>query len=168
MAVLNYAFKELKENMAKASGRNLNISPKQSIEICKYVRGRKVEQAKRLLQAAIAQKTPVPFTRFTNGLGHKAGMSAGRYHPKASEAILKVISAAEANAKNKGLAPSDLKIIHIAAQRGPKQWHYGRKRRSIMKNTHIEVVVAEVKTTATPKAKPKKVASPKTTTTKKE
>lgn len=140
-----YSFSELKENMAKASGRNLDISPKQSIEICNYLRGRSLKQAKSLLQESMDQKKAIPFTRFTNGLGHKPGIAAGRFAIKSCTSILKVIKSAEANAKNKGLNVSDLKVIHIAAQRGPKNWHYGRKKRSIMKNTHIEVVLEEIK-----------------------
>jgi large subunit ribosomal protein L22 len=141
----NYSFNDLKENMAKASGRNLNVSMKQAIEISKYVRGRSLTQAKMLLQQAIDMIHPIPFTRFTNGLGHKPGMGPGRYHPKACAEILKVLESAESNAKNKGFNAQDLKVLHIAAQTAPKQWHYGRKKRSVFKAAHIEVVLAEVK-----------------------
>jgi ribosomal protein uL22 len=145
MAQHNYAYQKSEENTAKAVGRNLDISPKQGTEICKYVRGRSLNKAKMLLQQAIDEKRAVPFTRFTNGLGHKPGMSAGRYHPKACSQILKIIKSAEANAKNKGYNSSDLKIVHISMQIGTKNWHYGRQRRSIFKNSHIEVVLQEVK-----------------------
>jgi large subunit ribosomal protein L22 len=141
----NYAYQKSEENTAKAVGRNLDISPKQGTEICKYVRGRRLSQAKMLLQQAIDEKRPIPFTRFTNGLGHKPGMSAGRYNPKASSQILKVINSAEANAKNKGYNSADLKVVHISMQIGTKNWHYGRQKRSIFKNSHIEVVLQEVK-----------------------
>jgi large subunit ribosomal protein L22 len=140
-----YAYQKSEENIAKAVGRNLSVSPKQGTEICKYVRGRSITQAKMLLQQAIDGKRAVPFTRFTNGVGHKHGMSAGRYHPKACSQILAVINSAEANAKNKGYNSSDLKIVHIAMQIGPRNAHHGRKRRSIFKNSHIEVVVQEIK-----------------------
>lgn len=141
----NYSFKKADENMAVASGRNLNVSMKQAIEICKYVRGRSLTQAKTLLGQAIELKKPVPFTRFTNGLGHKPGMAAGRYHPKACSEILKVIESAEANAKNKGMNIVDMKLLHIAAQTAAKQRHYGRKRSAVFKAAHIEVVLQEVK-----------------------
>jgi len=145
MAEHNYAFQKEMENTAKAVARNIDISPKQSIEICNYVRGRPVAQAKMLLQQSIDEIRPVPIRRFSNGVGHKAGMSAGRYYPKACREILTVIKSAEANAINKGFNSNDLKIVHIAMQIGPKNWHQGRQRRSIFKNSHIEVVVAEVK-----------------------
>lgn len=145
MAQHNYAYQKSEENTAKAVGRNLNISPKQGTEICKYVRGRPLNQAKMLLQQAIDGKRAVPFTRFSNGLGHKPGISAGRYHPKACSQILTILQSAEANAKNKGYSSSDLKVVHISMQIGPRNPHYGRQRRSIFKNSHIEVVLQEVK-----------------------
>lgn len=145
MAQHNYAYQKSEESTAKAVGRNLSISPKQGTEICKYVRGRPLKQAKMLLQQAIDEKRAVPFTRFSNGLGHKPGMSAGRYNPKACSLILKIIESAEANAKNKGYNSSDMKVVHISMQIGPRNSHYGRQRRSIFKNSHIEVVLQEVK-----------------------
>jgi ribosomal protein uL22 len=145
MAKRGYAYQKNEENIARAVGVNLSVSPKQGTEICKYVRGRPLIQAKMLLEQAINEIVPVPFTRFTNGLGHKAGISAGRYHPKACKQILAVLKSAEANAKNKGFNTTDLKVAHIAMQIGPKNMHHGRQRRSIFKNSHIEVVLLEVK-----------------------
>jgi len=145
MAKRGYAYQKTEENIARAVGVNLSVSPKQGTEICKYVRGRSVIQAKMLLEQAINEIVPVPFTRFVNGLGHKAGISAGRYHPKACKLILTVIKSAEANAKNKGFNSSDLKIVHAAMQIGPKNQHHGRQKRSIFKNSHIEIVLQEVK-----------------------
>ena len=144
MAQHNYGYQKGEENVAKAVGRNLDISPKQAIEICKYARGRPLNQAKGLLQQAIDKKKAVPFTRFNNGLGHKPGISAGRYNPKACSQILKVLKSAEANAKNKGFNSADLKIVHLSMQIGPRNSHYGRHR-GIFKNSHIEVVLQEVK-----------------------
>lgn len=145
MAQHNYAYQKGKENIAKAVGRNLDISPKQSIEICNYIRGRPLNQAKMLLKQSIDEIRPVPARRFTNGLGHKPGMGPGRYFTKACTEILKILESAEANGKNKGFNAADLKVSHIAMQIGPKNWHYGRQRRSIFKNSHIEVVLEEVK-----------------------
>jgi len=157
MAQHNYGYQKSEENTVKAVGRNLAVSPKQGTEICKYVRGRPLGQAKMLLEQSINMWRPVPFTRFTNGLGHKSGMSAGRYHPKACQLILNVIKSAEANAKNKGFNSSDLKIVHLSMQIGPKNQHHGRQRRSIFKNSHIEVVLKEVKDVSAKRTEKKSV-----------
>ena len=82
MSDFKYAYQKKNENVVKASARNLNISPKQCIEICNYLRGRPLLQSKMLLQQAIDLEKPIPFERFTNGLGHKPGMSSGRFAVK--------------------------------------------------------------------------------------
>lgn len=139
-----YSF-QMKENMARASARDIHISTKHAIEIFNYIRGRPLSQAKRLLQSSIDKKKPIPVKKFTDGVGHKAGIASGRYYEKACSEILKVLDAAEANARNKGLSVADLKLSYAVAQKAGKQWHYGRKRRSVFKNTHLEVGLEEIK-----------------------
>lgn len=141
MAGYRYATKTT-ENMAKAVGRSLPISAKQSIEICNFIRKRSLDSARRVLSAAMEKKEPIPFKRFTGGLGHKKGMASGRFPQKACGEILKIINVAEANAQHKGLS-GNLRIKSILAQRASAPWHPGRKRRRRMKRTHIEVVVEE-------------------------
>jgi large subunit ribosomal protein L22 len=160
MAEYKYAFQKFnKELMSRAVGRDLGISSKQSIEICNYLRHRKLQQAKKILERVIAQEQAIPFKRFTNGLGHKPGkMSAGRYPLKASEAILNLLESAEANAQAKGLNTGELEIIHMAAHRAAKQMHYGRHHGMKFKRTHVEVVLQE---TAKDAAKVAKKDKPK-------
>jgi large subunit ribosomal protein L22 len=134
---------KVKPNVAKAIGRDLSISTKQSIEVCNHIRNKTVKQARQILEDAIALKRAIPFKRFTNGLGHKKGMAAGRYAPSTCKAILAVVNSAVANAENKGLQGTT--IVHINAQQAARPYHYGRKRRAKMKKTHIEVIVGEAK-----------------------
>jgi large subunit ribosomal protein L22 len=140
-----YSFKELKENMAKANGRDLPISTKKSIEICNALKGKTVEKAKQYLERVIMLKQAVPMKRFNRDTGHKAGIAAGRYPVKTAEDVLMVIKSAESNAQNKGLSTKDMVIFHICAHTASKPWHYGRKRRQKMKRTNLEVVLAEQK-----------------------
>ncbi len=129
---------------AKAIGRDLPISIRASSEICRYIRFKPLERAKRILQEAIDLERPIPFNRFTEGAGHKAGMKGGKYPIKACTHILRILESAEANAHNKGLA-KDLKIIHVIPQKASKAFHYGRQSRRKFKRTHIEVVLGEYK-----------------------
>ena len=134
------------ENNAKAVGVGLPISTKQSVMICQYVRGKKLQMAKQMLSETIGLKKPVPFTRFTNGLGHKPGkMAAGRFPIKACQHILEIIETAEANAQFKGLSTPDLVVKHISAQKAANTWRYGRQSRIKAKRTHVEVVLEEKK-----------------------
>jgi len=136
---MKYAFQKFeKEKMARAYGRDLPISTKQSIEICKLIKGKSVEKAKKILENV--EKKAVPFTRFNRDVGHKPGIGPGRYPIKTAKNILKVLKNAETNASQKGL--SDLVIIHSCCHKAARSWHYGRKRRQKNKRSHIEIILA--------------------------
>ncbi|MBU0980690.1 MAG: 50S ribosomal protein L22 [Nanoarchaeota archaeon] len=137
-----YAFKG-NEHTAKARGESLPVSSKHSIEICSYIRGKRLEKAKRMLQEVISMKEAVPFKRFHGNMGHKSGMAAGRYPVKAVTQILKVLDNAEANAQFKGLNTSSLKIVHICANRAARPMRHGRHGGVQSKRTHVEIVVQE-------------------------
>ena len=146
MAEHKYSFKNYDpETMARAVGRSLPVSTKHCIEICNYIRGRKVSVAKVLLRDAVALKKPIPFKRFNADVGHKkGGFSAARYAVKAAGEVLKLLDSCEANAQNKALNTNDMIITHINAHRGSQQFRMGRQRRRRMKRTHVEVVLEEV------------------------
>ena len=131
--------------MARIVGRVLGISYKASIEICNTIRGKEAAKAKKILNDIISKKVPIRFSRFTNGAGHKKSVGPGKYPLKAAKEILKLVETAEANAQFQGLNTSNLKIVHISAQKGGNQWRYGRVRRRRMKRTTIEVVIEEGK-----------------------
>ncbi|PIN86500.1 50S ribosomal protein L22 [Candidatus Woesearchaeota archaeon CG10_big_fil_rev_8_21_14_0_10_44_13] len=145
MSAHNYAFQGYdKEKMAKVVGRDLPISTKQSIEICNFIKGRKLEKAKEIMEAVIKMKTPVPFKRFTEGAGHKRGkIAGGRYPIKASGEILGLLNSIEANAQQKGLNTSALIIKHACANKASRPPRYGRMRGLQAKRTHIELVAVE-------------------------
>ncbi len=134
------------ENCAKAVGVALPISRKQSIMVCKFIRNKSVQFAKKQLSEVMKKKLAVPYTRFNDDIGHKAGMAAGRYPLKTCTHILALLESAESNAQFKGLSTGDLIIAHISAQKGPDTWRYGRHMRRRAKRTHIEIVLEERKT----------------------
>jgi len=133
----------INEHRARAVGLLMPISTKQSIEICRLIRGKNIQKAKKILNEAKDMKKPIPYTRFTEGAGHKHGIGPGKYPVKACNEILRLVNLVEANAQHKGLDTSSLEIIHICAKKGPKSWHYGRQSRIAMKRTHVEIVVEE-------------------------
>jgi len=140
-----YSFNYNKESMAKALGRNLPISIKQSAEICSFIRGMNLMKGKELLNEVIYKRKAVPFRRFNMDMGHKTGIGPGRYPIKASKEILKILETVESNAVSNDLNKDKLVITHINAQKASSPWHFGRHRRRKMKRTHIEVVVKEDK-----------------------
>lgn len=129
---------------AIANGPGLVISSKSAIMICAYLRKRKLSAVKRILNAVIAKKEAIPFTRFTNGVGHRVGIpAAGRYPVKACDAILKLIESAEANAIDKGMT-GELVVVELRANKGNAPMRQGRQSRREAKRTHVHVILEEL------------------------
>ena len=164
-----YAFQEIEENMARAMVKDAQISTKVSIEIASFLRGKTTKKALQLLNNVLKKKTAIPFKRFTDGVGHRAGagIGAGRFPQKASQEFIALIKNAEANAQAKGLS-ENLKIIHLIAHKASNQFHYGRQSRRKYKRTHLEIVVEEQEEVKEEKKTVKKKQTPKKTETKSE
>ena len=159
---MKYSLKSYdKEHTAKAIGVALPVSFKQSVEICNFIRNKKVSSAKKLLQEVVEKKRAVPFKRFDFDLGHKRKIGPGRYPENASKEIIRLIESVESNAQFKGLNTSNLVITHINAHKASKAWHYGRKSRRKMKRTNIEIFVQEKKEDSNPEKTIKKKTSEK-------
>ncbi len=129
--------------MARASLKDAGISFKKSVELSKRLRGMMSDKAEAYLEQVVAKRQAVPFTRYTNGAGHRAGdMMAGKYPVKAASEFLALIRQGVANAESRGLG-TPLRIIHIMAQPAATPSHYGRARGHAMKRAHVELVLAE-------------------------
>ena len=143
------------EKTVKASGRELRVSHKHAREVCKTIKGMKLDQAKEYLRQVILKKKPVPFRRFNKKVGHRHGLEnafAGRYPVKAAQHILKVLEGAEANAEYKGLDMERLRIIHASAYPGMKIKRYiprafGRSSPRFNTLSHVELVLEEMEGT---------------------
>ena len=140
------------EEIAKASGRDLRISPKAAREICKTISQMRLDDAKRFLQDVIDKKRVVPYRRHDKEVPHKAidGWYAGRYPVKAAAEILKILDSLEANAESKNLDVERLKIVHSVAQRARVVKRYvprafGRSSPSFDLLCHVEFAVEEVR-----------------------
>ncbi|UCC93886.1 MAG: 50S ribosomal protein L22 [Thermoplasmata archaeon] len=136
------------ETSARAIGRELPISPKHSIVICRHIKGWPLERAKDFLADVIAKKAPVPDTRYGSS-GHRRGkVGPGRFPEKAARQILKVLEGAEANAEYKGLVVDDMYIAHSAASRG-RAWEgrfpraRGRATPKIRETVNVEIILRE-------------------------
>jgi len=151
MAKINYAFNEDdKAKTAKAVGKSLKISPKHAVELCRELRGKKLESAKVYLEEVIQMEKAVPFKRHNKKVGHRKGLTgwpSGRYPVKAAAQILKVLENAEANAEYKGLDAENLKIMHISSHRGfiVRGWTPRAFGRASPFNTptHVQIVLGE-------------------------
>lgn len=142
------------ETTARASGRDLRISFKDSCEICNVIKGMMLDEAMEFLKQVIEMKQAVPFKRFKKKGAHRRDLHrwrwhTGRYPVKAAKAILRILESVEANAMEKDLDITRLKIVHAAAQKARKIRKYiprafGRATPYFDQLTHVEVVVQEV------------------------
>lgn len=136
------------DKTVKCSGRELRISPKAAAEVCRAIKGMKLDEAKRFLEEVIKMKRPVPFKRYKKEVPHRRmdeKWYAGRYPVKAAKKILKLLEELEANAEYKGMDVENLIIIHAASQRGRKIKKYiprafGRATPYFETLTHVELV----------------------------
>ncbi len=153
MARVNYAYKpEDETRAAKAMGYEMPISFKHAVEICREIRGKRVEEAMRLLEDVIEMKRPIPFKKYKKKVAHKRGLEkwyAGRYPQKAAKYVLKVLKNLRANAEYKGLDMESLVIVHAQAQKGRVIKRYmprafGRATPRFQQLTTVELV-AEVR-----------------------
>ena len=131
------------EHLASAKAQNIPVSTKHSVEISRHLRYKKTSFAKSFLEDVIRLKKAVPYYRFDQDLGHKAGMSAGRFPQKAAREFLRLVKSVEANAQSKGLNSSALKITKVLANKASIPLTGGRHRRGT-KRTHLEIEVREI------------------------
>jgi len=158
MANSKYAFQGMKENMARAMKKDVELSLKVAIEMSNFLKGRSTTEAKTILGRVLDMTQAIPYKKYVDGVGHRkgAGITSGRYPQKGSQIFIELIESAEANAQAKGLS-ADLKIIHLAPQKSAGAYHYGRLRRRKFKRCHVEIVLVEMEK----ESKSKKKAEPK-------
>lgn len=137
------------ETAVRAIGRELPISPKMTAELCRVLRGRKVEDAKEYLERVIALDRPVPMRRHRTMVAHKHGTGPGRYPVKVARHVLRIVQSAEENAGYKGLEVDDMRIKVIAAHRGrttkaQRPRARGRSTPWNRETVNLEIVLEEV------------------------
>jgi len=148
-----YSVKEYDPDRAvKCSGRELKISPKAATELCRSLRGMRLDSAKELLEDVMKKKRAIAFRRYDKKVPHKSldeGWYAGRYPTKAAKTFLFLLEELEANAEYKGLDVDRLRIVHAASHRGMKTQRtisraYGRATAYQNTMVHIELMGYEV------------------------
>ena len=137
------------ETTSKAIGKEVHVSPKHCREVCKMLKGMKVDEARNYLSSVADLKTPVPYSRYKKYLSPKAKMGPARYPKKAAKAILDVIESARSNAEYKGLDSDNMRIRSASAHRGRIQAAYmprayGRSTPWNEQTTNIEIILEEV------------------------
>lgn len=87
-----------KKNSASVYGKNLGISTKYAMDICKMIRGKTTEQAIAMLEEVVKFKRPVKMNN--REVPHKKGkgVMGGRYPIKAALEFIRLLKELNANA----------------------------------------------------------------------
>lgn len=145
---MRYTNKPDPETTAKAYGKELQISPKESVEICREVRNQDVDDAVEYLEKVIKGEKAVPYRKHKKQIAHNKGVGSGGYPTKAAEHIKNLLEECKANAENKGLDSDNMKIITIAAHEGSPIKGFqpramGRSSPHNTTTTNVEVILQE-------------------------
>jgi len=137
------------DRTVKCAGRELRISPKAAVELCRTIRGMKLPEAKKLLERVIEKKQAIAYRRYKKEVPHKRQLAepffAGRFPQKAAGRLLHLLEELEANAEYRNLDIDRLRIVHAASQRGtkvPRKNPRAFGRSDLLRGvlTHIELV----------------------------
>ncbi len=136
----------------RASGREVNVSPKAAREISLAIRGMPLPKAIELLESVEKMKMPIAFRRHKLKVGHRSelvGFPTGSYPVKTARAFVNILKSLQSNAEFKGLDPERLKIVHAAALAGRVVKDFvpramGRSSPNFHVLVHIELVGREV------------------------
>ncbi len=135
------------KTMAKAKGTNMPVSEKDLREIGMTIKNMPVEKAIKYLERVTNLEQAVPYTRFNKKQTHKRGVAGPANYPVlAAKRVISLLELVKSNAQQKGLGTAALTVIHTSAQRGPGAFHRTQRRNAghKRKNSHFELVVAEV------------------------
>lgn len=135
----------------RASGRELNISPKAAREICLTLKEMTLSKAISLMENVQEMKSPIAFRRHKLKVGHRSelvGFPTGSYPVKAAGEILDVLQNLRGNCEFKGLDPDRVRLIHASAKAGRVIKDYvprahGRSSPNFHVLVHVEFVARE-------------------------
>ena len=126
--MLKYVLNPDVRRSAKAYGKNLRISTKDSVIVCKAISKMKYQRGKELLESLINKKRDL----------------MGKYYTKSTNEILTILENAGNNAEVKGLDLDKLSI-NASAHKAfklttPRRF---KLRRKTAKNTNIQIILEE-------------------------
>ncbi|MEF8873219.1 MAG: 50S ribosomal protein L22 [Candidatus Thermoplasmatota archaeon] len=145
---MGYSMDPDPEITAKAYGREFQISPKESVEVCDMLRGKDVEKALNILDEVIEENKAVPYKKHNKKAAHQKGTGSGGYPKKVCGKVRSLIEECRANAENKGLDPDGLFIKHLAAHKaspveGFRPRAFGRSSPQNTQTTNLEIILEE-------------------------
>lgn len=131
--------KKNEKKEAVARGKDMWISTKHAMAICKFIKDKKIREAINDLEKVTEKKKVVPMK---GEIPHRKGkIMSGRYPVKASKEVIKVLKGLEANARIKEI--ENPKIIFAKADIASRPYRRFGSRR--FKRTNMLIMAGESK-----------------------
>ena len=130
-----------KKEQATTYGRNIHMSKKHGMAICKMIKGKKIDEAIQDLQRVIKMKKVVPF----NGeIPHRKGkgMMSGRYPIKASGLFITLLKGLKGNVIVNGMELETTVISEASANWGYRPLRSDNRKG---KRTNVLIIAKEIK-----------------------
>lgn len=116
----------IENNIKLAIFKNLRLSFKKGVNVCRYVLNDTFYVAMEKLGLSAEYIKPIPFYTHCGGIGHKSGIAAGRYCVKFSKYLLIILKNI---LKNRNVKPEKVKICEIYVTKGKTVWGLNRRAR---------------------------------------
>lgn len=125
---MKYAYNPKPQKSVKVYGRNLRISTKSSVKVCKAITNTSAAKAMNLLQNLLIEKVTLN----------------GKYYTKTVGEMIGLLKLAESNAEAKGLDPERM-VVHASAHQGftystPRRFKLARRQ---AKMTNLQIVLED-------------------------
>jgi len=128
-----------KKDFAIVNGKSLPISTKHAVAICKFIKGKKINDAIEYLEQVVFGKKAIPMK---GEIPHRKGkMMSGRFPKNASQQFIKLLRSLGANANANNL--EEAIISEAIANKASRP--YGRFGRTQKKRTHVLIKCREKK-----------------------
>lgn len=133
--------KKIKKTEAVARGQDLSISKKHVMAILGFLKGRKIDEAIKILELVLKKRQAVPFRGYEIPHRKGKGISEGRYPRNASREMIKILKSLQANAT---MVNVDLDKAVLSGKANDASRPYKRGGSMRFKKTHVELWVKEI------------------------
>lgn len=114
-------------------GKDLSISTKHAVAICRFIKGKTINDAIKQLEEVINEKRPIPMK---GEIPHRRGIERGRYPKKAAKTIIKLLKNLNSNCIVCGI--ENPYIFMAKADKASRPYRrFGTRR---FKRTHITII----------------------------
>jgi len=132
---------KLKKEYVTANGRNLAMSTKEAVDICRMIRGKDIDTSLKLLEEVLQFKRAVKMNRREVPHRHGKGMMAGRYPIAAVKEFIRLAKQLKSNALHQELEIEKY-VLFCKADKASRPYRRDGRR---FKRTHVLLKLEKLK-----------------------